>query len=239
MAKVKANAGAVFERHEKKFMLSPDRYRLLREALAPHMQEDAYGLHTICSLYYDTGDFAVIRHSLDKPAFKEKLRLRSYGVPGLDDTVYMELKKKLAGVTYKRRIPLTLQAAEDYLQRGVVPKVDGREQIFGEVDWFVRRVEPSPRVLLSYDRVALCGREDKDLRITFDAGIRWRDHSLSLARGDFGAPLLGAGMRLMEIKTLKSFPLWLCEILSEAQVYPSSFSKYGTVYRDHIACVRE
>jgi len=102
------------------------------------MEQDRYGLHTICTIYYDTEDFAIIRHSLDKPKFKEKLRLRSYGTPGETDTVYLELKKKLDGVTYKRRMSLPLWRSRDYLDYGIKPP-EGTGQIFGEIDWFVGR----------------------------------------------------------------------------------------------------
>jgi len=233
MAKVKVNAGSVFERREKKFMVAPGKLSALLEALAPYMEQDRYGLHTICTIYYDTEDFAIIRHSLDKPKFKEKLRLRSYGTPGEMDTVYLELKKKLDGITYKRRMSLSLWRSRDYLDYGIKP-TEGTGQIFGEIDWFVGQHNPAAKALICYDRVALFGKNDPELRITFDANIRWRDHNLDLGKGDYGSLLTGPGIRLMEVKTLGALPLWLCDILSELQIYPQSFSKYGTVYTEHL-----
>lgn len=240
MAKVKINTGAVFERHEKKYRVLPAQYTAIRELLAAYTREDQYALHTICSLYYDTDDFAVIRHSLDKPKFKEKLRLRSYGVPQDADTVYLELKKKLDGVTYKRRIALPLQHARDYLDGGVIPTgVDA--QILREIDWHRKQRRLSAKALLCYDRIALYGRQDADLRITFDANIRWREEALDLRLGDYGSSLLRPGERLMEIKLSAAMPLWLSAALAELGLYPQSFSKYGTVYQEYLqsGCGRE
>ena len=92
----------VFARYEKKYKLTLSQYAALRRWLQDRMEVDSYGLHTICNIYYDTPDFQLIRTSLEKPVYKEKLRLRSYGVPGGDTPVFVELKKKLDGVVYKR-----------------------------------------------------------------------------------------------------------------------------------------
>lgn len=136
MPKIKVKAGMVFERHEKKYRLSEEKYLLLTKRLAKHMKGDQYGKHTICSLYCDTDDYLLIRRSIEKPKYKEKLRLRSYGMPTPDSTVFLELKKKLDGVTYKRRIPLTLAEAERYLSDGQLPEKTG--QILEEIDWFIK-----------------------------------------------------------------------------------------------------
>lgn len=235
MAKAKVNAGMIFERHEKKFLVTPDRFQRLMDALIPFMQPDGYGLHTISTIYYDTEDYSIIRHSLDKPKFKQKLRLRSYGTPGKADTVYLELKKKFDSVTYKRRMAMPLGGARGYLEQGIVPPASKLNvQTFGEIDWFIHQVSPAPKVLLSYDRVALYGKEDEDFRMTFDANIRWRNHHLDLGLGDYGTPLIQPGVRLLEVKTMGALPLWLCAVLSELEIYPQSFSKYGTVYTEHL-----
>lgn len=233
MGKVNVTAGAVFERHEGKYLLTGNQYRLLFERLQQYMLPDEYGLHTISSVYYDTDEFAIIRHSLEKPSYKEKLRLRSYGTPGKADTVFLELKKKCGGVTYKRRISLPLQEAERYMQLGEFPNETG--QIFYEINWMVNRYNPAAKVVLSYDRLALYGKEDNELRITFDANIRWRNDNLSLSEGSYGHLLIDDDARLMEIKTLKTLPYWLSTLLSELKIYPVSFSKYGRVYQNYLA----
>lgn len=238
MKKQKINTGMLFERHEEKFLVPPDKYHVMMEALSSYMTADQYGLHTINTIYYDTDDYQLIRQSLDKPKFKQKLRLRSYGQPGPDSDVYLELKKKFDSVTYKRRIMMTYEHALDYLNDGIVP-IESKEsqeniQTFGEIDWFASRQVLGPKVLLSYDRVALYGLEDMEFRMTFDANIRWRDHHLDMGKGDYGNMLLQPGVRLLEIKAMGAYPLWLCRLLSELELYPQSFSKYGTVYTQYI-----
>ncbi len=233
MSDAKIAGGSVFERYEEKYLLTEPQYQGLMAKLLEHMQQDRYGRHTICTVYYDTDDYAIIRRCLEKPKFKEKLRLRSYGVPQADDTVYLELKKKLAGVTYKRRVSLALCEAQDYLEKHLQPAEQG--QIFREIDWFASQLPLKPRALVCYDRVALFGREDPNLRVTFDTNVRWRDHHLSLVEGDDGALLLAPGTSLMEIKTLRALPLWLVQALSQYRIYPTSFSKYGTIYQEHLA----
>ena len=230
--KVKVSPGMVFERHEKKYRLSEAQYLALRERLEGYMQPDQYGRHTICSLYFDTPDFLLIRRSLSKPKYKEKLRLRSYGLPGPDTTVYLELKKKLAGVTYKRRVALPYAEAQGYLLRGEVPGQSG--QILREIDWFRDFYKPEPRVLLFYERIALYGVEDPELRVTFDTDSRWRMERFDLSEGDEGRMLLAPGERLMEIKVASALPFWLARMLSELKIYPTSFSKYGNVYREYL-----
>lgn len=231
------DAQLVFERHEKKYMFGLRQFSALYEALLPHMEPDRYGSYTICSIYLDTDDYTVARHSLDKPAYKEKMRLRSYGTPGPEDTVFLELKKKYGGVTYKRRMALRLQEAKRYLEQGIAPEDQG--QIFGEIDWFVKRNRIQPKVMLCYDRVALSGKEDQNLRVTFDAGVRWRTGQLDLGKGDHGRLLIRPDERLMEIKTTNTIPFWLSEILSAHDAYPASFSKYGTVYTQHLQTEEE
>lgn len=228
---------AVFERREKKFRLDSRQYQNLQRELGAFAQPDQYGQYTICNVYYDTDDYALIRHSLDKPAFKQKLRLRSYGVPGREDLVYLELKKKLDGITYKRRITMPLCGAEEYLHSGgALPE---HTQISAEIDWFVQQNPLTPKVVLCYDRAALRGIVDPELRITFDSGIRWRDCGLHLWQGDGGEALLPDGTYIMEIKTRSALPCPLARLLAELQVYPCSFSKYGAVYKQLLSDHRE
>lgn len=229
MAKVKVTAGMVFERHEKKYRLSEETYQKLMEKLYEYMQCDQYGKHIICSLYFDTDDYLLIRRSIGKPKYKEKMRLRSYGIPTPQSTVFLELKKKLDGITYKRRIPMTFSDAIQYINEGKPPEENG--QILEEVNWFMNIYKPSPKVLVFYERIALFGIEDNNLRVTFDSDIRWRSDRL-FEMVDDGTPLILPGERIMEIKVNGSFPCWLSRILSELKIYPTSFSKYGTVYRN-------
>ena len=224
-----AGIQTVFERYEKKYLLTPAQYIVLREAIQGHMREDDYGKYRICNLYYDTPDYQLIRASLDGPVYKEKLRLRSYGVPAPEDAVFLELKKKFQGVVYKRRAVMTLPQVQAYLRDGVRPQQDG--QILDEIDWFRAFYHPEARVFIGYDRTALTGIEDDGLRVTFDTNLRWRDTVLDLAKGDWGAPFSTDGSVLMEAKLPGAMPLWLAQILGELRVYPTSFSKYGACYQ--------
>lgn len=223
---------AVFRRYEKKYMLTKEQYEKLKEKLLTHMDMDCYGLHTIGSLYFDTDSFQLIRGSGEKVIYKEKLRLRSYGIPVSDSSVYIELKKKYKGVTYKRRMSMEYEKAWEYLIYGVVP--EKKEQILDEVDWFIYTYHTRPQVLLFYDRIALFGKEDSEFRVTFDFKVRFRTDNLDMRLGDYGTEILPENNCVMEIKTLTGIPLWFCNILSELGIFPQSFSKYGTVYKRYI-----
>lgn len=222
-------AQAVFNRYEKKYLIPEEIYLELRSRLRPYMQEDQYGLHTICNIYYDTPDSYLIRHSIEKPVYKEKLRLRSYGIPTLQSTVFLEIKKKYRKVVNKRRIQLTLQEAYDYVERGIRPQTDS--QILHEIDFFLSRYSLVKGIYLAYDRIALFGKEDHEFRVTFDQNIRSRRSLMGLENGDFGEMLLPEGYYLMESKIMGATPLWFTEILSDLAIYPVSFSKYGNIYK--------
>ncbi len=96
----------VFRRYENKYLLNDRQLEALKNSLSKYMAQDAHGSYTICNIYFDTDDFLLARRSLEKPKYKEKLRLRSYGVPKGSDQVFAEIKKKYDGVVYKRRAPL-------------------------------------------------------------------------------------------------------------------------------------
>ncbi len=221
-----------FRRTEKKYLLTAAQYRQLRQELAPYMAEDAYGLSRIVSLYCDTAEHLLIRRSLEKPTYKEKLRLRSYGVPCDGDGVFLEIKKKSEGVVYKRRVILPVEEAMAYLAGGEKPA--GQGQIMEEIDWMLRRYALRPAAVISTERLALFGREDPALRITFDFDPRGRTEELDLRLGAHGVSLLPEGTVLMELKVSAAAPLWLAELLSRMRLYPASFSKYGACYRRHI-----
>ena len=93
----------VFKRYEYKYLLDVSSKAKLLEVLDGHMKLDEYGRTTIRNVYYDTPDYALIRKSLEKPVYKEKLRVRSYSKVTENDNVYVEIKKKYMGIVYKRR----------------------------------------------------------------------------------------------------------------------------------------
>ena len=227
-----ANIQSCFKRYEKKYCLTLAQQQAILQKMQPYMKKDAYGQYTICNLYYDTDDWRLIRTSLEKPLYKEKLRVRSYGTPAPDGDVFVEIKKKYDGVVYKRRITARADEA-DFLVSGFCP-AGQLGQIGREIQWFQQRNRTRPKVFIGYDRLAFAGIDDPELRITFDTNIRWRTTDLDLRCGDYGVPLGGYGDVLMEIKIPGMAPLWLAHLLSEAGVFSTSFSKYGSCYSRHI-----
>ncbi len=217
-----------FKRYEKKYLLTPGQYRAMRFGMAAYMQPDAHPSYSICNLYYDTENYALIRASLEKPVYKEKLRMRSYGVPSSRDKVFVEIKKKFADVVYKRRVTMELRSAERCL-RGAQGG-DG-SQISREIDWFLRLYRPEPKVFIAYEREAYAAADGGELRVTFDTALRARSNDLDLRLGDHGVPLLEDDRILMEIKIPGTAPLWLARLLSENRIFPTSFSKYGAYYK--------
>ena len=223
-----------FRRIEKKYLMRKDQYERLMEALEDYIQPDDYPKSTICNLYYDTPDYYLIRRSLEKPVYKEKFRLRTYGAPTEDSPVFMEIKKKYKGVVYKRRVRSVASAAEEYLAGGPDPEVNDR-QIMDEIRWFCRRYPLQPAMFLAYERMAYRAADDPNLRITFDRNIRYRTEQMDMSHGDAGERLLPKDRVLMEIKIPGATPLWLTHILSELEIYPTSFSKYGRCYQKMLA----
>lgn len=220
----------LFRRIEKKFMLSTDQYEALLPLLEGHMVEDKFAHSKICNIYYDTPSFLLIRRSIDKPLYKEKLRVRSYGVPGENDPVFVEIKKKYDGVVYKRRITMARGEAERYLA-GEAPAPQPC-QISREIDYFVSRYEGlRPGMYVSYDRYSLASPEGGLVRITFDTDITWRLEDLRLGSGSYGNKLLPADRILMEVKIPGAYPLWLVDIFEQLQIRQGRFSKYGSSFQ--------
>ena len=223
---------AVFQRYEKKYLINRRQYRRLLGELNGLITADEYGRHTISNIYFDTENFSLVQTSLAKPAYKEKLRLRAYGVPKADDNVFIEIKKKSCGIVYKRRVEMPFKQAHSFLVLGAHPPQMG--QIHHEIEWFLKRYQPSGKAIIAYDRTAYYGNEDNALRITFDENIRWRDNYLDLTKGHFGSPLMPESQVLMEIKISGAMPLWLNHILTQLHIYPTSYSKYGACYANYI-----
>lgn len=221
-----------FKRYEKKYILCEMQYRALLKDLSLHVQADKYGDYTICNIYYDTPFCELIQKSIAKPFYKEKLRLRSYGRAEPDGDVFLEIKKKCDGIVYKRRKKVPLSEAEACIGRG--GGFGGSGQIGRELDWFLARYKPEPKVYIAYDREAYVGIEDGRLRITFDRCIRWREDRMDLSQDTEGEALLEPGQMIMEIKIPGSVPIWLARLLSKHKIYPQSFSKYGTYYKQKL-----
>lgn len=222
----------IFRRYELKFLLNREQKEALLHGMQGHMTLDKYGRTTIRNLYFDTDDYRLIRHSIEKPVYKEKLRLRSYEKVSAKGKVFVELKKKYKSVVYKRRLALPEKEAVAWLAGGKCPKDC---QIAREIDYCMAYYGTlKPRVFLSYEREAFYAREGSDFRVTFDENILCRGQQLSLESEVWGTPILDENLTLMEIKTAGGIPLWMTKLLTEQRIYKTSFSKYGTAYQNLI-----
>ena len=242
-----------FKRYEVKFKISRAQYEQILKELPTYMIPDEHGKSTIFSLYYDTPDFRLIRRSMEHPEYKEKLRLRSYGVVTPDQPVFLELKKKYKKVVYKRRIEMTEEEVYRFGREASEPDItawdhihhshlDGDTTSGKELSFSDRQIRKEiqyafsyypnlePRMLLSYEREAWYAKEDHGFRITFDQNLLWRETALDLHPGVFGPHIIPEDELIMEVKTGMGIPLWLTEILTREKVYKTSFSKYATAY---------
>ena len=220
----------VFKRYELKYLIDTDKKEKILKAMEPYMELDRYGRSTIRNLYYDTDNYRLIRKSLEKPVYKEKLRVRSYCDVAPQDEVFVELKKKYNSVVYKRRVSLSNDVAVEYLDKKIQAPI--HTQITDEIDYFLEYYGTlTPKVFLSYEREAYYTKEPSEFRVTFDDNILWRETDLSLEKGVYGEAVLEQGYTLMEIKTPGYIPLWMVDVLSKEEIRKTSFSKYGTAYQ--------
>lgn len=230
----------VFNRFEHKYLIDKETFLKVIKVMDRHMVKDSHNEghkpYTISNIYFDTPDDYLIRTSLESPLYKEKLRLRAYGVPKIDSKVYLEIKKKFKGIVNKRRTTLKLNEAYNFLASGKAPEIKEymNEQVLREVEYFLRLYNLSPKLYLSYDRIAYFEKDNRDLRISFDMNIRSRRYDLNLEYGDYGKKLLPDNVYLMEIKTSLAKPLWLTNMLTELNIKRRSFSKYGTEFKNTI-----
>lgn len=224
---------SVFKRYELKYILTREQKQRIVEAMEPYMELDEYGRTTIRNIYFDTEDYRLVRRSIEKPEYKEKLRIRSYFRAEKGTKVFVELKKKYKKVVYKRRISLSEEEAMSW--------VCGEEQctkntqISNEVDYFISYYKNlRPAVFLSYEREAYFAKDGSDFRVTFDDNILCRQKDLSLEAEVYGTPLLEEDMVLLELKCSGGIPMWMTHVLSQERIYKTSFSKYGTAYKKMI-----
>lgn len=229
-----------FQRKEMKFLLAKEQRDLLLPLLLTYMNPDEHCMngtdYSIYNIYYDTDDNFLIRTSLSKPDHKEKLRMRTYCSPAVpQDRVFLELKKKTGGVVHKRRAAMTLANALEFIETGKRPEESKyiQEQVLNELEYFLQQHAVHPSAYISYKRRAFFGKEDRSFRVTFDSHITVRRTELSLEKGSFGDQLLPPERCLMEIKFSGAVPFWLAEFLAEQGIYKTSFSKYGTEYRNY------
>ena len=231
---------AVFKRYEIKYVVTAEQKERILKAMESYMELDRFGRSTVRNLYFDTDDFVLARHSIAKPDYKEKLRVRSYSKADADSTVFVELKRKFDGIVYKRRIGLPETDAMRWMSGvkdgDIIAELEKESpQVAAEIEYFAGMYSGlRPVIYLSYDREAYRMKKDQsassDFRVTFDSNICCRESELTLTSDAYGTSLLEDGMYLMELKCPGAIPLWMTKILSEERIYKTSFSKYGTAY---------
>lgn len=226
----------VFNRREIKYLIPQSEYEKLLPLILEHMDADKYNLnnqsYSIHNLYFDTKDDYLISTSIQKPVYKQKIRLRSYGVVQNDDDVYFEIKKKYKGIVNKRRTVLSYAQALDYLSKRMRPDHEKlNNQVFNELDYlFTMYPDLSPKVYLSYDRFAFYEKNNQDFRLTFDFNVKARRNDVSLCTNNFGTNLLDENIMIMEAKAFNAFPMWFVQAISKDKIKNVSFSKYGREY---------
>lgn len=213
-----------FKRIEKKYLITTYQYEAFMMEVNQHLKDDAYTSFTVNNIYFDTDDDYLIRRSISKPLYKEKLRLRGYNDVE-DDQAFLEIKKKYNKVVYKRRVNVNINELGDDLDLS-----QSENQISKELEFFIDRYDPKPKYYLGYKRQAYVGVNEPGLRITIDNDITYRFDDLNLKSGLYGKKLLDEDQLIMEIKTDKAMPLWLVKALNDNKIYPTSYSKVGNVY---------
>lgn len=218
----------IFRRVETKYILTSEEKNILLNKIKPYIEKDMYFKSSISNLYFDNENNDLIVESLEKPIYKEKIRLRTYNTPSMEDKVFLEIKFKNGGIVGKRRIELKLKEYYDFINNG---NYDKDNQIMKELVYHIKHFNIYPKICLSYDRESYKGIYDNGLRITFDSNLRSRRNDLKLESGSYGEKFFDDDRYIMEIKSLESLPLWFTSVLSELKIYPESFSKYGSIYR--------
>lgn len=230
----------VFNRYEKKYILDKDIYMNFKKEIEGYMEPDKHNkdgnIYTISNIYYDTVNNDLITRSIQKPPYKEKLRLRGYGAPKYEDMVFLEIKKKYDGIVNKRRSSMKLCEALKMLESGRMEEIQPymNEQIIREIEYMLSNHEIIPALYLAYDRYAYFDVNNKDFRLTFDFNVRSRREDLDLSKGDYGELLFDEDTVIMEMKATHAVPLWFARLLSKYKLYPISVSKYGTEFKKNL-----
>lgn len=218
----------VFKRVEQKYLLTEEQFLILQDVMEEYFEKDKFYKTAIYNIYFDNANNDLIINSIEKPMYKEKIRLRSYGEPTINSIVFLEMKQKYKGVVYKRRVNLTLKQYLKYMKRNIFPNDNG--QIMKEIDYYIKYYKLQPYIFVGYDRISYYLKEDKNCRITFDTNLRSRTSDLKLKDTKENKLYFDNKIYIMEIKSLYGLPLWFTRILSNNGIFPTSFSKVGNIY---------
>jgi hypothetical protein len=232
------NRQTSFCRIENKYLVPESLVPFLIAALESHMDYDPYAIHDghyqVNTIYFDNKNNDVVDRSVAHPTYKEKLRLRSYG--GKNPIYFIEFKNKYLCDVFKVRIILSEKEYENYVFHQIVPSKNGNFQhdrfIDTLADFIHRHGEIVPKSVIQYDRAAFVNKPFENyLRVTIDSSLTFRRENFHLNELG-GAPLLGEGFNILEIKIERALPLWLAQSLNQLGIYRDRFSKYGASYLD-------
>ena len=239
----------IIERVEDKYLITEVEQAALLAQITKNLKRDEYFSEEVISVYYDTKDSALAIRSIDRPAFRSKVRIRSYNTPKLDSKIFFEIKSKLKTgkkkIGNKRRLLLPLKDFYRYVKKGedLVEIVKGLKgstfrdvQIARELDYLMKFYQLEPKVLIAADRLAYVGKDDASFRLTFDENLRFRETNLRLEKGSKGEKFFPQTddpkhCVIMEVKTMNAMPPWFVAVLSSEHIYPTRFSKYGKIYQ--------
>ena len=227
-----------FKRYELKYIINPAQRDALKIAMEGHLALDKFGHSTIRNIYYDTDNWRLIRRSIEKPWYKEKLRVRSYTQATDTSPVFIELKKKFEKVVYKRRLALPcLEVMEGLRPENTLNAAPADQQVAREIEAFKRFYGPTlkPAMFLSYEREAYYPIDGVDFRLTIDENMLWRVQDIDLRSPVGGRFILPPDQMILELKTPGGLPLWMVHFMSEHKIYKTSFSKYGTAYKQMLS----
>ena len=217
----------IIDREEQKYYLSEKQYKDLISLIDNKIKADEYFSETIYNIYFDNNNFEIINRSLEKPFYKEKIRLRSYEKTNLDTLVFLEIKKKFGSNSNKRRVVIKYKDFINYLNNGQIPDTD--TQIMKEIDYCFKKYKLKPKIKIRYDRYAYLLKSDDDFRITFDTNVRYNLFDFDFNNTKDDLKFLNEEY-IMEIKTFNGIPLWLNKILLKLRIYPTSYSKVGKIF---------
>lgn len=216
----------IIDRYEQKYLLTKDNFNYLINLIDDYLVKDKYFKETIYNVYFDNDYFEIINRSIDKPIYKEKIRMRSYYKTDNDTNIFLEIKKKYDDTSNKRRVIISYKDYLDYINKNIIPNCD--KQIMSEIDYCFKKYKLKPKIKLVYDRFAYNLKDDDSFRITFDTNVRYNLNEMDYNIED--DVMFMNDKYIMEIKTFNGIPLWLNKILNKLNIYPTSYSKVGKVY---------
>lgn len=225
----------IFRRKEQKYLITVNQYEALLVSLAPYMRSDKNGKggrYTVTSLYFDSPNHQIYYETKNKLKYRQKLRLRVYDETDENGTAFFEVKQKHKKVVNKRRLLMPIREANRYLAKDLEAPLENyetsNEQVMKEIHYFRQFYNLQPEMIVSYDRHAMHGIDDAELRLTFDFNLRSRKEDLFVEHGSYGDYFINPNLVVLEVKVNDSVPLWLARILQSLECEQRSASKFCT-----------